>query len=177
MAERVRRAVSDLTQLPAVTAGNIAFALLALPLFVLAIGVFDTDVHPIVTIGVHWVFAVLVIGIAVGAEELSLTDMGFRRPAWIDLGYVVVTSIAILLVYALTDPLVEALGLTVREGIGAMGGGAGVGVALALAVTTGVVEEILYRGYPIERLLAQTERPLVAGGLTWGVFTVAHALR
>jgi membrane protease YdiL (CAAX protease family) len=53
--------------------------------------------------------------------------------------------------------------------------GAGLGVALAGAVTTGVVEELLFRGYPIECLLDYTDSALVAGGTTWVVFTVAHA--
>lgn len=47
-----------------------------------------------------------------------------------------------------------------------MGAGARIGVAFVRSVTAGVVEEILYREYPIERLLAYTDSPLVAGGVT-----------
>jgi membrane protease YdiL (CAAX protease family) len=54
--------------------------------------------------------------------------------------------------------------------------GVSIGVALAGAVTTGIVEEILFRGYPIERLLAYTDSSLLAGGLTWAIFTLAHAV-
>ncbi len=173
----VRSAASAVTRVPPVTAGNVALALLGLPLVVLGIDVFDVEVGPVVTIGIYWALALVVVGIAVGAEGLSTTDLGFRRPAWIDLGYVVATAAVILLVYTATDPLVEALGLAVREDTGMAGAGVGAGVLLARAVTVGVVEEILYRGYPIERLFAYADSPLVAGGVTWGVFTLAHAVR
>lgn len=86
------------------------------------------------------------------------------------------TSVAILLVYAVTDPFIAALGLPVQEDATGIGAGVGAGVAFAHAATTGIVEEILYRGYPIERLLAYTDSPVIAGGLTWGLFTAAHAV-
>lgn len=176
MAANIRRAVSNVTQLPTLTAGNIALALLALPLFILFLGIFNLDIHPIVSIGIQWTLAAVVVGIAISGEGLSLADLGFRQPSWIDLGYTIVTSVVILVIYSATSPIVEALGLPVQTGATSMGVGAGIGVALARAVTTGIVEEVLYRGYPIERLLAYTESPFVAGGLTWGVFTAVHAI-
>lgn len=177
MAADTRTAVSALTRLPPLTVGTIALSLLGLPLFVLALGALDASVPPAVSIGVFWALAAVVLGVAVGVEDLALADVGFRRPGWIDLGYLLGTSLAVLAVYALTDPLVSTLGLPVADDAGAVSAGAGIGVALARAVTIGVVEEILYRGYPIERLLEYTDSPLVAGGVTWGVFTLAHVPR
>lgn len=174
MKEDIDRSELAVTRLPSLTIGNMAIALLGLPVFVILLGATDTDVHPAITIGVYWALALIVIGIAVNGEKLSLTDLGFRRPALIDLGYILVTAVAILLVYAGTPPLIEALGLPMREDASVMGAGAGIGVALVRSVTTGIVEEILYRGYPIERLLAYTDSPLFAGGVTWIVFTVTH---
>lgn len=176
MAGYITRTVSTVTRLPPLTVGNIALALLGLPLFVILLGVTNTNVQPIITVGVYWALAFVVIGIAMRGEGLSLTDLGFQRPDLIDFGYILVTSIAIFLIYVGTGPLIEYFGFPVQEGGGAMGAGAGIGVALARSVTTGVVEEILYRGYPIERLLAYTDSPLVAGGVTWLVFTAAHAI-
>jgi hypothetical protein len=177
MAADTRTAVSALARLPPLTVGTIALSLLGLPLFVLALGAFDASVPPAVSIGVFWALAAVVLGVAVGVEDLSLADVGFRRPGWVDLGYLLGTSVAVLLVYVLTDPLVSTLGLPVADDAGAVSAGAGIGVAIARAVTIGVVEEILYRGYPIERLLEYTDSPLVAGAVTWGVFTLAHVPR
>ena len=175
MATDTRSAVSALTRLPPVTTATLALAILGLPGFVVAVGALDASVPPVATIAVYWLLAGVVLAVAVGVENLSLADVGFRRPAWVDVGYLLGTAVAVLLVYALTDPLVSALGLPVSDDAGAISAGAGVGVALARAVTVGVVEEVLYRGYPIERMLDYTDSPLVAGGVTWGVFTLAHA--
>ncbi|QKY21123.1 CPBP family intramembrane metalloprotease [Halolamina sp. CBA1230] len=162
--------------LPPLTLGNVALALLGLPLFVVLLGVTDTDLHPIATIGVYCAFAAVVVGVALYGEELSPADIGFRRPELVDFAYLVATTVVVLAVYVVTPPLIESLGLPVRSGAGAMGAGAGIGVAIARSVTNGVVEEILFRSYPIERLLASTDSPLLAGGVTWLVFTAAHAL-
>jgi CAAX amino terminal protease family. len=163
-----------LADIPPVTAGNLALSLLALPLIAL-IGQEVVEVSPIAELAVQWGLVVAVIGVAVYGEERSFAEIGFRRPTWGDLGYTLATVVAALLVFAGTDPVVEALGLPVAGDAGKMSAGVGVGVALISAVTTGIVEEILFRGYPIERLVACTGSPLVAGGLTWGIFTVAHA--
>lgn len=176
MADIVSRSVSSIGRLPLLTVGNIALALLGLPVFVVLLEITNTDVTTITTMGVHWALALIVIGIAVRGENLAVVDLGFRRPALVDLGYILVTAVGIILVYAVTPPLIEALGLPVSENGGLVGASTGIGVAIAYAVTIGVVEEILYRGYPIERLLAYTDSPLVAGGVTWIVFTAAHAM-
>jgi membrane protease YdiL (CAAX protease family) len=165
---------SRLTDIPPITAGNLVLSLLALPLIAL-LGQTVVEIGPIGELAIQWGLVVAVVGVAVSSEEQSLAEIGFRRPTWIDLGYTLATVVAALLVFAGTDPVVAALGLPVAQDAGVMAAGVGLGIALAGAVTTGIVEEILFRGYPIERLLAYTDSPLVAGGLTWGVFTVAHA--
>ena len=176
MAGEMDHPPSALTRLPPLTAGNLALALLGLPLFVVLLEVTSTDVQTTTTIGVYWALALLVVGIAVRGEALSVADLGFRRPTLVDFGYLFATSIGILLVYTTTPPLIETLGLPVSEGTTAVGAGVGIGLALFQSVTIGVVEEVLFRGYPIERLLAYTDSSLVAGGATWLVFTAAHAM-
>ena len=165
-----------LSDIPALTVGNILVALLGLPVTVLVLGVTNTNLDPISTMGIHWAFAIIVIGIAVRGERLSWPQLGFRRPGWIDVGYIVATTVLIILVYSLTPPVIEALGLPTSEGAGLVGASSSIGMAIAYAVTIGIVEEILYRGYPIERLLASTDSSLVAGGVTWLIFTTAHTI-
>lgn len=168
--------VPHLERVPPLTAGNIALALLALPLFALLNQTSVLSLSPVGRLLIQWALATVVVCIAVGIEDRSLADIGFRQPALIDLGYLLLTAVVALFVFVITDPLVAALGLPVGEDTGTMTAGVGVGVALAGAVTTGIVEEILFRGYPIERLLDYIDSTVVAGGLTWGVFTVAHAV-
>jgi len=166
----------DIASLPPLTVGNLVLALMGLPLVVVLLSVTNTDLDTIYTMGLHWALALIVLGIAVRGEGLSLHQLGFRRPSLLDIGYIIVTSIAIIFVYSATPPLIEALGLPTSESSGLVGGSTGFGVAIAYAVTIGIVEEVLYRGYPIERLLAYTDSSLIAGGGTWFVFTAAHAV-
>mgnify|MGYP000586771354 FL=1 len=168
--------LAAITELPPLTIGNLVLALLGLPVIVILLGVTNTDLSTLSTMGIHWALALLVLGIALRGEGLSLSQLGFRRPSRIDIGYIIVTSAAILLVYSVTPPLIEALGLPVSESGGLVETSTGIGVAIAYAITIGIVEEVLYRGYPIERLLAYTDSSLVAGGVTWLVFTAAHAM-
>ena len=168
--------ISGFTRISPLTIGNIALALLSLPFVVILLGITNTHLNTLATIGIHWVVAILVVGIAIVGENQSLSDLGFRTPDLVDFGYLIVTSLSILLVYIGTTPMIEAFGLPVNDGTGLVGSSAGIGMALAYAVTIGIVEEVLYRGYPIERLYAYTDSALVAGGVTWSVFTIVHAL-
>ena len=43
-----------------------------------------------------------------------------------------------------------------------------------LVTRTAVAEEVLFRGYPIERLLELTNSRWVAGVIPWAAFTYAH---
>jgi len=166
---------SETAGIPPVTLANVAVALFALPLFAL-LSRSIVELGPVGEIALQWILVAAVLGVAVAVEGLSLQEVGFRRPGGLDLGYLLAAALAALLAFAATDPAIEALGLPIADDAGTMSAGAGLGVALAGAVTVGVVEEVLFRGYAIERLLAYTGRPIVAGGVAWGAFTAAHAV-
>ena len=161
--------------IPPVTACNLALALLALPAVALAAAQFDTTLGARVELLVEWGIAFAVVGIALTFEDRSLADLGLRWPEAVDIAYLVATTAVIFAVVVGSEPLLRAAGLPVRSGTAGISTTVGLPLALAGALTTGVVEELLFRSYPVERLLSLTDSPLVAGGLTWAVFTVAHA--
>ena len=166
--------ISELDRLPPETGGLLVVAFGSLPL----VAVIDRAIgfqQPVV-IGIHWVVAAIVLGGAVAVEDVSLGDVGFRRPAWVDVGYFLGTTIAALAVFVFVGPLIEGLGVPTDEATGGIGAEPDLVIGLVTAVTIGVVEEILYRGYAIERLLAYTDSAVVAGGLTWIAFVVAHTV-
>jgi membrane protease YdiL (CAAX protease family) len=162
--------------IPRLTIGNLAIALFALPLVALLELMLPIQLAPTLEIALQGLVAGTVIGFAVRLEECTLNDIGFQRPTIVDFVYVIGTTVAALLVFAGTDPFVSALGLPVTDGASAVTAGVGVGLAFVTAVTIGVVEEILYRGYAIERLNEYVESPAIAGGISWGTFTIAHAV-
>ncbi|WP_135854318.1 CPBP family intramembrane glutamic endopeptidase [Halorussus salinus] len=171
-----RTSLSKAAEIPPPTALGLVVSLLALPGFAWATTAFDLALSPVVFVAVQWAVALVVVALAVGVENRSLASVGFRRPERTDALAFAGTVVAAMVVFAATDPLVGALGLPIRDDAGTLSAGIGLSVALARAVTTGVVEEILFRGYPVERLLDFTDSPLLAGGTTWGVFTTAHAV-
>lgn len=168
------RSPPGLGAIPPVTGVTLVIALVALP--ALAFTAAALELSQPVSLALQWLVAIAVIAITVGVEGRSLSSIGFRRPAWIDLGYLLAAAAGALLVFIFTGPLVEALGLPVESGASGLGELPSFPLALAMAITAGVVEEILYRGYAIERLLEYSGSPVVAGGLTWLAFTLAHAV-
>jgi membrane protease YdiL (CAAX protease family) len=165
---------AGLSRMPRVTRLTVVGSLLALPGLVTLVDALGLTPGPLAKNALQWAVALAVLGVVVGVEDRPLASVGFRRPAWRDLAYLVGTAAVVMAVFIAGRPVVAATGLTTTEGASSLEPTAGIGVALLSAVTTGVVEEILYRGYPLERLLEHTDSAAVAGSLTVALFTVAH---
>lgn len=153
---------------------GLPIALLALPLLSV-ISSFLGVRSPAVSIGLQWCLLAVILYITCRWEDRPLHSIGIRRPKPIDTGYLLAATLLGFFALATTGPLVDALGLTQAEQTGLGVAEAGVGLALLSAVTTGVVEELLYRGYAIERLDEYTDSAVLAGAISWSVFTLAHA--
>jgi membrane protease YdiL (CAAX protease family) len=104
-----------------------------------------------------------------------LTSIGLRRPTWLTvvsgLGLLVVSSYVLA---PLTAPLQKALG---TEGMQA-----GIDQLAAMppwfrvvvGLTGGMIEEIFYRGYAIERLATITGRAWLGGLISAVIFALSH---
>lgn len=165
MASQVRPDRPAVLARPA-TAIGLLLSLFALPLLAAS----NVVENPLLGDALAWAIAGVVVVIVVHFESAPLSSIGVVRPRLRDVGWAAGLAVAAIGVFALTSPLIEALGLPTREGIAAPS----LVVGLVGAVTAGVTEEILYRGYPIERFVEAGYRPLVAGGLTWALFSLAH---
>jgi len=76
---------------------------------------------------------------------------------------------------AVTQPLFDRLGVGGDlEGDMADLGSLSLSQRVVVGVVAGVTEEVLFRGYPIERLIELTGSPLLAGGVSVFAFGVAH---
>lgn len=173
MSSRTATSSTDSPVRPATVAG-LAVALLALPALVAVDALTGLTVSRAAGIAAKWAATALLLAVVVGREGRGLPSMGLRRPEPIDAGYAVLAFVLGLLAFVVTDPLVAALGLEQATGTGLDPAGA-VGLALVGAVTAGVTEELLFRGYAIERLTELTGGVALAGAASWGTFTVAHA--
>ena len=107
-------------------------------------------------------------------ERLPLQSIGVRRPDRSTVATVVLLWLALQALSAITAPLVAALDTGGHE--------AGLRELVAMPVwfrvlvglMGGVIEEMLYRGYAIERLATITGRRRLAGAISAVAFGLAH---
>ncbi|MGI4878224.1 MAG: CPBP family intramembrane glutamic endopeptidase [Janthinobacterium lividum] len=122
-----------------------------------------------------WAFGLVMLLWIARVERLPLSSIGLRRPTLGSFGwgllFVVPMIASVMVSYAVIFP---ALGL--HQNMAATRSLIAVPLWLQTAtmLRAGVVEEILYRGYPIERLTALTGRRWLAALLSASVFIVAH---
>lgn len=135
-----------------------------------------TSVGPRIGREIVWIaLGALVLVWVTRVERLSLASIGLHRPTWGTLGWGLVATImliaSVMLSFAVIGP---ALGLEQNMRATA----AIVNVPLWLLVLTplvaGVTEEIVYRGYAIERLSFLTGRRWVGALLGGVIFLLAH---
>lgn len=136
----------------------------------------DTPIGTRIGREVVWIaFGALLLVWVVCVERLSLFSIGLRRPGWGTLGWGLAAAVTLLASVMLTFAVIApALGL--KQNMAATA--AIVQVPLWLLLTTpivaGVTEELLYRGYAIERLSFLTGRRWSAGLLSGLAFLLAH---
>jgi membrane protease YdiL (CAAX protease family) len=122
-----------------------------------------------------WAFLAAVLWIVLGVERRSLASIGLRPPGVRSIAMGL--GLAAVIMWVLTPFNVWLMG---KLGLG--GYEEGIATArrmptwlLAFAVlTAGVVEEVLYRGFPLERLAEATGSALLAGAITVLVFAFVH---
>ena len=122
-----------------------------------------------------WVAVAVVILYVLAVERRPLSSVGFRRIgivsgiAAVFAGILLVAGI--VAIYAIIFPLLH-LKMNTRE----MGRllATPFWYRVALVTRAAVAEELLFRGYPIERITELTGSRWLAAGVSWAVFTYAH---
>ena len=122
-----------------------------------------------------WAFLAAVLWIVLGVERRPLASIGLRPPGVRSIAMGL--GLAAVIMWVLTPLNVWLMG---KLGLG--GFDEGIATArrmptwlLAFAVlTAGVVEEVLYRGFPLERLAEATGSAALAGAITVLVFALVH---
>jgi membrane protease YdiL (CAAX protease family) len=94
--------------------------------------------------------------------------------SWRDVLWGVVGFIVGAFSFILTTPLVNALGLSTTSGGIARLAQIPLVLRIGIVITAGVTEEILFRGYPIERLNNLTGRLSLAALIAYVVFVLLH---
>lgn len=128
-----------------------------------------------VALGGEWLALVLLVTFWMPrVEGLGLGSIGFTRfrwsYLWIGAGAYAVTFAAV----AGVQLLQQAVGQDTIRGLQPTLAAYPWPLLVALFLTGTVLEEVVYRGYLIERLLALTGRRWIAGLASWAAFTLVH---
>ena len=122
-----------------------------------------------------WLATLALLGWVVAVEGRPLGSLtGRRLDTAVFLGVVVAGVAGMFAVSAAIPVVFDRLGLEGIEATMEQLSDRSIGGILVTAVTAGVTEELLYRGYAIERLIEVTGSPLFAGALSVVAFGVAH---
>lgn len=176
----MNRQMNRQTGLPRLTTSlAVAVALVGPPLFVVVPNwLFGRDPTLAIQIVVHTLYcglAALVLWVVIRRERLPLESIGIRRPNW-------PTLISAIVLWGTTRALLPLISEPVLNMFGRDGLAAGVQELALLPIwfrlitgfTGGIVEEILYRGYAIERLATLIGQRWIAGAMSAVVFGLAH---
>jgi membrane protease YdiL (CAAX protease family) len=122
-----------------------------------------------------WIAVAVVLLYVTVIERRRLRSIGFRRPRVLDVLLAIVAGAllvaGIVVIYSFVFPLLH-LHMNAAEGARLM---ATPWIYRFFLVTRAAFsEEILFRGYPIERLQELTGSRIAAGVISWAAFTIAH---
>lgn len=122
-----------------------------------------------------WVAVLVLLDYVLAAERRPLSSIGFRRPRGWDIGWGLIFGIALLVGAGVIDSiLLPALHMQINLSTYQTIMGAPLGYRVALVTRAAVCEEILFRGYSIERLREWSGSVWLAGLVSVVVFTLLH---
>ncbi len=122
----------------------------------------------------EWILALVLLGIVLLWEKQPLISIGIKTMSWRDVLWGVIGFVVGAFSFILTTPLVTALGLgTTSSGIAQLAS-TPIALRIAIVITAGVTEEILFRGYPIERLNNLIGHLGLSALIAYVVFVLLH---
>jgi membrane protease YdiL (CAAX protease family) len=107
-------------------------------------------------------------------ESLGTASVGWTKPTWSHVRLGVLAYLLATVVMAISGVILPMVGLEPIRSLQPRLIALGWPVLLGLCVTGTLLEEVLYRGYLIERVTALTGRAWLAGLVSWSAFTLVH---
>ncbi len=133
-----------------------------------------TPSHALIGMAFKWGVTLVLLLIILFWEGQSLVSIGVRKMAMQDVLWGVGGFFLGVVVFPITALIVRHLGLgTVSGGITHLAR-LPLWVRVAIVITAGVTEEILFRGYAIERLASLTGHLGLGAAIAYGAFVLAH---
>jgi membrane protease YdiL (CAAX protease family) len=122
-----------------------------------------------------WSITLTVIAIVLFWERRPLSSIGLGRPSWTAAGIGIAVTAGLGLLALAAAYALQNAGMDMQEGQENMVLGIPVWLQLLVAASAGFTEEILFRGYAIERLTELTGNRWIGAILPIIVFGAVHA--
>ena len=152
----------------------VALGLPQLPELLLGKLRWDDPSNLLFRLALAWAGVLLLIFLIRFWERQPLGSIGLRPLSKEDARFALRAFAIGVAVFVLTAPLLQAFGLgTANAGI-AQVAQAPLWLRILIVLTAGIREEILFRGYPIERLNGLTGNLWLAATIGYGLFVVLH---
>jgi len=128
-----------------------------------------------VTISIEWVVTLFMLFYWIPkVEHRTLNSIGFRKFPLRYIWIAIVAYLVYVLISAGLEPVLKSMGLQSLRDLSPTLKDYGFPLLFGLFLTGTFVEEILYRGYIIERVTELTGRRWLAGTISWLTFTLVH---
>ncbi len=122
----------------------------------------------------EWILTLVLLGIVLFWEKRSLASIGIKAMSWRDALWGVIGFVIGIIAFIFTTPLIQMLGLeSTAAGIGQLAK-TPLTLRVGIVVTAAITEEILFRGYPIERLSELTGRLGLGAAIAYVAFVLLH---
>jgi membrane protease YdiL (CAAX protease family) len=122
-----------------------------------------------------WTLTLVLLAIVRFWERRPLSSIGLGRPAWSAIGTGGAIAVGLIILASATAALIQASGLPLEGGNEEMVVGLPLPLQLFIALSAGFTEEILFRGYAIERVTELTRSRWLGAIVPIVVFGAVHA--
>ncbi len=126
------------------------------------------------SIGIEWGLTIIVLLIMTFFEKQPLSSIGIKKMKVADIGWGVCGFILGIATFTVTTPLLKAFHLDSTVPVIAKLATLPISLRIFIVMTAGTCEEILFRGYPIERLHDLTGNLSTSAIIPYAVFVGAH---
>ncbi|HEX7324982.1 MAG TPA: CPBP family intramembrane glutamic endopeptidase [Rhodanobacteraceae bacterium] len=123
----------------------------------------------------EWILIAVVLGYVAIVERRPLGSIGFRRPGWKTPLYALIAAVVMTVgISILVTAVFPLLHLSFNAAANAKLVALPFWQRVLLVLTAAIGEEVLFRGYPIERIHELTGNRWFAGVVSCAAFTYAH---
>jgi len=139
----------------------------------LVVDIAEPAERAVVGYAVWWLLAGALLAVTLFAERRPVSSVGMKRPSLRLLGLAAVTGVALSLLVPLVAVVLDAAGGGPSD-VTDVAADTVLWVLAAGVVTAAVTEEVVFRGYALERLMEWTGRRWLSAAMSLAVFVAIH---